>query len=144
MRSFGFALLAVIFVAALGAAWLAPYASDVQARGFLNAPPTPPHVQDDTGAWHAPFIYPWKLTSQLEQRYEQNRSQRVRLSWFSAGRLVVSSDDARMPFFLLGADSYGRDVFSRLLYGARISLGLSLAAAAGALIVGAFVGGIAG
>jgi peptide/nickel transport system permease protein len=144
MRAFGFALLAVMFVAALGAPWLAPYASDMQARGFLNAPPTPAHVRDDAGRWHAPFIYPWKLTSQLEQRYEQNRSQRVRLSWFSAGHLVVSSDDARMPFFLLGADSYGRDVLSRLLYGARISLGLSLAAAAGALIVGAFVGGIAG
>jgi peptide/nickel transport system permease protein len=144
MRVFGFALLAAISVAALGAPWFAPYASDAQARGLLNAPPTVPHVQDDAGAWHAPFIYPWKLTSQLEQRYEQDRSQRVRLAWFGAGHLVASSDDARMPFFLLGADSYGRDVFSRLLHGARISLGLSLAAAAGALIAGAFVGGIAG
>jgi peptide/nickel transport system permease protein len=49
-----------------------------------------------------------------------------------------------MPLFLLGADSYGRDVFSRLLHGARISLGLSLVAAAGALLVGALVGGVAG
>jgi peptide/nickel transport system permease protein len=136
MRAFGFALIGAMFVAALGAPWLAPYASDIQARGFLNA--------DDAGAWHVPFIYPWKLTSQLEQRYEQDRSQRVRLSWFDAGHLVASSDDTRTPFFLLGADSYGRDVLSRLLYGGRISLGLSLAAAAGALIVGAFVGGIAG
>jgi peptide/nickel transport system permease protein len=143
-RSFGLGLLAAMFLAALGASWFAPYASDTQARGFLNAPPTFPHVQDGAGVWHAPFIYPWKLTSQLEQRYEQDRSQRVRLVWFGAGHLVVSSDDARMPFFLLGADSYGRDVLSRLLHGARISLGLSLAAAAGALLVGAFVGGIAG
>ena len=144
MRSLGFALLAVMFVAALGAPVIAPYAIDTQFRGWLNAPPTFPHVQDDAGAWHAPFIYPWKLTNQLEQRYEQDRSQRVRLSWFDAGHVAVSSDAARMPFFLLGADSYGRDVFSRLLHGARISLGLSLVAAAGALVVGALVGGIAG
>ena len=54
-----------------------------------------------------------------------------RCAWFADGRLVASSDAARMPLLLLGSDSYGRDVFSRLLYGARISLGLSLTAARG-------------
>jgi peptide/nickel transport system permease protein len=144
MRSFGFTLLAVMFVAALGAPVFAPYAIDGQFRGWLNAPPTFPHVQDEAGTWHAPFIYPWTLKNQLEQRYEQDRSQRVPLAWFDGGHVVVSSDAARMPLFLLGADSYGRDVFSRLLHGARISLGLSLVAAAGALLVGALVGGVAG
>ena len=82
-----------MFVAALGAPWFAPYAGDIQARGFLNAPPTFPHVQDDGGAWHAPFIYPWKLTSQLEQRYEQDRSQRVHLAWFDGDVDVVVGPD---------------------------------------------------
>jgi peptide/nickel transport system permease protein len=144
MRSLGLTLLAVVMIAALGAPVFAPYAIDRQFRGWLNAPPTFPHVRDDGGAWHTPFIYPWTLTNQLEQRYEQDRSRRVRLTWFAGGRVAASSDDSRMPFLLLGADSYGRDVFSRLLHGARISLGLSLIAAAGALLVGALVGGIAG
>lgn len=144
MRLFGVALLAVIMVAALGAPVLAPYAIDQRFAGRLNAPPTFPHLRDDRGAWHAPFIYPWALTNQLEQRYRQDRSQRVPLTWLGGGRAVASSDDSRMPLFLLGADSYGRDVLSRLLHGARISLGLSLMAVAGALVVGALVGGIAG
>jgi len=144
MRRFGLALLAVTVVAAAFAPVVGPYAIDRQFRGFLNAPPTRPHVIDDSGSWHAPFIYPWRLASQLEQRYEEDRSTRIRLTWFPGGHLLTSSSSDRAPFFLLGADSYGRDVFSRLLYGARISLGLSFVAAAGATLLGALLGGIAG
>jgi len=143
MRKFGLALLAVTIVAAVGAPVLGPHTIDRQFRRLLNAPPTFPHVVDDNGGWHAPFIYRWRLTSQLEQRYEEDRSSRVTLTWFGDGHLVSSStEDA--PFLLLGADSYGRDVFSRLLHGARISLGLSFLAAAGATILGALLGGVAG
>ena len=143
MRTFGLALLAVTVVAAVGAPVLAPDAADRSFPGFLNAPPTRPHVVDDGGGWHAPFIYRWRLESKLEQRYAEDRSSRVPLAWFHDGRLVTSSmEDA--PFFLLGADSYGRDVFSRLLYGARLSLGLSFAAAMGATILGLLLGGLAG
>jgi peptide/nickel transport system permease protein len=49
-----------------------------------------------------------------------------------------------MPLLLLGADSYGRDVFSRLVYGGRLSLAVAVSAAAGAMLLGALVGGIAG
>jgi len=144
MRALGLTLLAVIVAAAVAAPIAAPYAIDQPFRGLLNAPPTLPHVRDDSGSWRAPFIYPWTLTNQLEQRYEQDRTVIVPLRWFSDGHLVSSSDDGHVPLLLLGADSYGRDVFSRLVHGARLSLALAVAAAAGALILGALVGGIAG
>ena len=143
MRTLGLALLAVTIVAAVAAPALGPYAVDRSFRGFLNAPPTRPRIVGDEGRWHAPFIYRWRLTSQLEQRYEEDRSMRVPLVWFRDGH-IVSSSAADAPLFLLGADSYGRDVFSRLLYGARLSLGLSFVAAVGAMILGALLGGIAG
>ena len=144
MRTLGFVLLAVAIAAAVGAPALAPHAGDTSFRALLNAPPTIPHVRGDDGAWHAPFIHPWTLVNQLEQRYEQDRSTRVPLEWFTGGRLVGSSDDGRAPLMLLGADSFGRDVFSRLLYGARVSLGLAAASALGALVLGAAVGALAG
>ena len=144
MRALGLSLLAVIVVASLGAPVTAPYAIDQQFRGLLNAPPTMPHIRDDAGAWHAPFIYPWKLTNQLEQRYEQDRTTTVSLRWFGDGHIVSSSDDQRMPLLLLGADSYGRDVFTRLVFGGRLSLAVAGFAAAGTLILGALIGGIAG
>ena len=144
LRTLGLFLIAIAGMAVVGASALAPHAGDRSYRALLNAPPTAPHVRDDMGDWHAPFIYPWALVNQLEQRYEQDRSTRVPLVWLSGGRLVQSSDDARAPLLLLGSDSYGRDVFSRLLFGGRVSLGLAVIAALGALLLGASVGGLAG
>ena len=144
MKKFGLTLLVVIVASAAGAPIVAPYPIDRQFRGLLNAPPTVPHLRDDRGAWHAPFIYQWTLTNQLEQRYEQNRTAIVPLRWFSDGRIVSSADDDGTPLLLLGADSFGRDVFSRLVNGARLSLAVAVASAAGALLLGGLLGGIAG
>src|SRR5690242_2159998 len=90
--SVGSALLLCAIAAAIGAPVLAPNDPDRQFRGLLDAPPTIPHVVDDSGAWHAPFIYPWILVNRLEQRFQQDRSARVPLAWLSRGALVRSTD----------------------------------------------------
>ena len=144
MRRAGAALVTAAVVAALFAPVLAPHDADDSRRALLDSPPTMPHIIDGAGHLHAPFIYGWTLADRLEQRYEINRATMVPLLWCHGGTLVQSSDEARAPFFLLGADSFGRDVFARLLYGARTSLALALAAALGATLIGAVLGGVAG
>jgi peptide/nickel transport system permease protein len=144
MRKAGWALLAVVAAATVLAPALASHDPEQQRRDLLSVPPTTIHVLGPDGDLHAPFIYPWMLADRLEQRYELDRSHIVPLAWFTRGRVVESSDDARAPLLLLGADSFGRDVFARLLFGARLSLALSLVSAAGAALIGALLGGVAG
>ena len=144
MGRLGLVLVLLGAVAAAAAPVLAPHTADDRFPGLLNAPPTVLHVIDSSGHWRAPFIYPWRLADQLLQRYERDPTTRVPLVWLGRGRAVASSDDARAPLLLLGADSYGRDVFSRLLFGARVSLGLAILAALGSMILGGLVGAVAG
>ncbi|HUE86974.1 MAG TPA: ABC transporter permease [Vicinamibacterales bacterium] len=128
-------LLGALVVIAGVAPWLAPYNPETQHRSFLYAPPMRPHLIDD-GGLRAPFVYSIEMTDQLSQRYAEDRNRQRPLPWFEAG-------DAD-PVFLLGADSYGRDLLSRLLHGARLSLSLALVSALGALFIGAAIGGFAG
>ena len=143
-RRIGLGLIVAGLLAALAAPLVVPHASGDRFPDLLNAPPTLPHLVDDSGRWHPPFIYPWRLADRLQQRYQQDQTTRISLVWFVEGHLVRSADEGRAPLLLLGADSYGRDVFSRLLAGARISLGLSIAAALGSILIGGVIGAAAG
>jgi peptide/nickel transport system permease protein len=144
VREIGIALAALVVAAAILAPWLAPDRANTTHADLQFAPPTMVHLLDADGHWHAPFIYRWRLVSRLEQRYEADETMRVPLVWFSDGHLVRSATPDQAPLLLLGGDSFGRDIFSRLLFGARISLGIALVSALGALLIGALVGGIAG
>jgi peptide/nickel transport system permease protein len=122
-----FALAAFVLIAP----WLAPYNPGRQFAGYPYAPPMRPHVIDDAGARHAPFAYPIRLVDPIERRYVEDRTRRV----------TFRSDE---PWFLLGSDPLGRDVLSRLLAGARLSLGAALLSTLIALLIGAAAGATAG
>ncbi|MGE5199568.1 MAG: ABC transporter permease, partial [Rhodospirillaceae bacterium] len=108
------------------------------------APPMRVRVIDDEGRWRAPFVYPIRLADRLERRYEEVRTDAVPIAWFSRGVVARLSDERMGPWLPLGADGSGRDVFARLVHGARLSLAVALAAALGALLIGTLVGGAAG
>lgn len=144
MSAVGAGLLALVVAAAVAAPALAPHDPATSYRDRAFAPPMRPHVVADDGSWHAPFVYPVRLADRLEQRYEEDRSRRLPLSFLSGGRLVRVAGERDGPWLPLGADGAGRDVLARLLFGARTSLGLALAASLAAILIGVAAGSVAG
>ncbi len=129
IRRAGVFILALVALALLAPA-IAPYDAARAFRDFLHAPPMRPHFEGAT-----PVAYPLVLANRMEQRFDVDRSRTVPLPWFG---------ESETPVFLFGADDFGRDVLSRLLFGARTSIGLALVATFGAVLIGALAGAWAG
>jgi peptide/nickel transport system permease protein len=142
MTRLGLGILALVAAVAAAAPVLAPNDPATPFSNRTYAPPTRIHVHDVAG-WHAPFIYRQVLADRVLRQYQDDTSTRVPLEWWRDGRLLGLRTDAG-PLLVLGADPLGRDVFSRLVYGARLSLGVTGLGAAGALMIGAAVGALAG
>lgn len=122
------ALLAVLATLAVAGPWLAPYDPAVAHRNYPHAPPMWPTLSAGFA------VHPVVLQDRLRQRFLVDDSRTLPLPWWS--------DEE--PVFLLGADRTGRDVFSRVLTGARTSLGLGLLAVLGVAALGTLLGGLAG
>ncbi len=144
MKRAGLVLLALVAASAVLAPLLSPHDPARKYDDYLHAPPTPVHVRGADGRWDWPFFYPLRLVDRLESRYEEDRSRKVHLAWLSGGVLAKEEDEGSGPWLPLGADSYGRDMFSRLLHGARLSLGVAFLAVLGSLLLGMTIGGAAG
>jgi peptide/nickel transport system permease protein len=122
-------LLAFALVVVL-APLLAPYDPGRQFDGYPFAPPMRPRLLDG-GTMHSPFAYALVPVDLIERRYRADRTRRV------------DSFSGETPWFLLGSDPLGRDVFSRVMMGARLSLGIALLATLAALAIGGTIGAIA-
>ncbi len=137
-------VLVLLYVGAVGADVLAPYGYDDESREHSFCPPTTLHFKDDAG-WHLrPFVCAWvsAFDENYQRRYREDFSRKYSLQFFKGGRLFGVEEGGRI--YLFGADARGRDLLSRILYGARVSLSIGLLGACITLVIGMLVGGIAG
>ena len=142
MRRAAAAIVLAFILAAALAPWVAAHDPEAMFADRAFAPPMRVHMKDAEG-WHLPFVYRQSLVDRVSRTYVEDRSHRVPLQWFSTGHLV-SIDSSGGPLLLCGGDALGRDLCARLIYGARLSLGVSLIGACGALLLGALLGAVAG
>jgi peptide/nickel transport system permease protein len=136
---FAIAVLVLVYAASAAAGVLAPYDPVQQHREFPFAPPARVHLVHPSGALR-PFVY--QLVPAGDDSYIEDRRHAYPIRFFMNGRLF--GVDAPGRLFLLGTDAYGRDLLSRLVHGAVISLSGGLLAAIVAVTIGFLVGGVAG
>lgn len=149
-------LLAAVHVLVVCAGFIAPYNYASQDRDHPYARPSRLHLVDCAGKLHlAPFVYVTKFQDGTLNQYLEDCAQRAPIKFFVRGdeyliaglvpgNLHLFGVAAPARLYLIGADGFGRDQFSRMLYGGQISLFAGLLAAALALCTGLLVGAVAG
>jgi peptide/nickel transport system permease protein len=127
--------LVAAHLAVLAAGFLAPYHYADQHRDYPYAPPMRPH-------WSGGGLFAYGLAAETDGTYREDPIHAFPVRWFTGGRLFSVEEPGVL--FLLGSDGYGRDVFSRVLYGAQVSLMTGLLAATLSLGIGWILGTVAG
>lgn len=158
-------LLGILYSMALLAEWVAPYPAAENHLRHTYAPPQPVRWSPAHGL-HTFALERLINPVNLSVTYAQVRSEIVPLRLFPptdarlwnllpVGRQLFGVDRAHWRalnpeapgepvFFILGADKYGRCMFSRIVHGARISLSIGLISIAISFVLGIVIGGISG
>ena len=139
------------------AGFIAPYGANERNADHLYGPPQLVRLFHD-GSFVGPYVYPITATRDLETFswvYTPDRENPARLEFFCEGaehrifgfirsdtHLFCAPEGATV--FLWGADRLGRDVFSRIFYGAQLSLTVGLIGITVSFLLGITIGGIAG
>lgn len=156
-------LLILMYILALLPGFFSPYVPSTRFEKYQEAPPVRLRLfhtnADGERSFQGPFYYGYeKILNQETFKYEFHPlvEQPYPLRFFVpgseytiAGNFTASlhffgSVEDAPPFMLFGADRLGRDLLTRTLYGARISLSIGLLGVALSLVLGVVLGGISG
>ena len=153
-----FIVLSVLFLVIIFADFIAPYSSTYSNRDLSYAPPSQIYTINEKGRLSLPYTYNYvrKYDSELMQTvYKQDRSKKYYIKPFAKGEKhnilgIIPTHrhlfgvDKGGEVHLLGTDINGRDVFSRLLFGGRISMTVGFLALLIVFPIGLIYGGISG
>ncbi|WP_457580573.1 ABC transporter permease [Ensifer canadensis] len=149
--------LVVLYLMIMICEFLAPYNLHTRNVDFIYAPPQSVHLFHE-GRFVGPFVYGRTMELDMEtlrRNYTDNLQAVEPIRFFCRGdsyrfwglfesnvHLACPAKDGQL--FLLGTDRLGRDVLSRIIYGARISLTIGLLGITVSFVLGIVIGGLAG
>ena len=151
-------VLGIIYITLFLADFIAPYTKDFSDRTMAYVPPSKVFTIDENGNLSKPYTYNYVRTfnqDTLEIEYNFDRTKKHYVKFLSKGepykflglipmKRHLFTTDAGGRIFLLGTDINGRDVFSRLLFGGRISMTIGFLALFVLFPIGLLYGGISG
>lgn len=149
-------ILSVIYISLLFADFIAPYSKDFSDRNMSYAPPSKVFLINENGKLSMPYTYNYKrefMPEQMQVNYTLDKSVKHKIKFFVRGEkykfLGVIPCDLHLfgtdgKIYLLGCDINGRDVFSRILFGGRISMTIGFLALFVLFPIGLLYGGISG
>ncbi len=157
----GLVVLGIFYLMALFADFIAPYNFTQTHRNFVYAPPTKVRWISPEGQWVGPHIYGMRRSRDpvtFELKYVEDPSTVIPIKFFVRGEkyrfLGIWETDLHLfgteappdqaMLLLLGADRFGRDLFSRIVIGARVSLTVGLLGTFLSVFIGAVVGALSG
>jgi peptide/nickel transport system permease protein len=159
---FGALILFAMYVGAIFSPFISPYGLTEYSTSNITRfhPPTQVRFFDEKGALTAPFVYATKsdldmvtfAQTYIEQKdikcpvrfFVSRPEQPYNLFFVIPTSIRLFAVDQPCNIFLMGADLYGRDVFTRLWYGAAVSLTIGIFAVTLSTIIGLIMGGLAG
>jgi peptide/nickel transport system permease protein len=154
---FGLCVLVILYLAAIFAGFLAPYKYDnADHQAPFHAPMlTSIHLFDEQGKLSRPFVYGITPEDLQLKTFSEDKTRKYPIRLFQRGddyhilwlfrsNIHLFGVDEPGRIFLFGSDKVGQDIFSRLLYGAQVSLSIGILGILISTIIGMLVGGIAG